>query len=306
MSEILPEGSITNILARELGTEPPEAGQATNGQRDPAAGDEAEQVYNELKGAYLASGSDLEAGIKMPAVQRREGNDAELTQEEIRALRDKLMARAAKQRKQGVANLKRSEAGVAALEFTARIKSRGLSSAFQRWFSAIDQCAGNLQRRGEMLLGDKAALLIDSLTTQIEHVEKEALAEVSRVGHLVKQAKENDISNMFVEPRISTPALEMDVAIHSKLGMRLYRALRNYDDALEMMNVLVWNDEMDEDAQKTQEFDYKKSFGGLYRFAARTNINIYSRFTKRRAATPRPANDAGAPAPEQEPLDKAA
>ncbi|MBN3760957.1 hypothetical protein [Burkholderia sp. Ac-20365] len=299
---LLPQGEITSILARELGGTPA----LQTSSADAAPVDEATQVHGELESAALASRSDIEAKIKLNDLEPRDDEAGERTQEEIRALRDRLMKRAAKQRQQGAAGLVRVDAGVTALSLTVQIKTKVLGSAFQRWFSAIDQCAANLQRRGEMLLGDKGQVLLDALKTQIDEVEAESIGELERMKHLVNQAKSEDISDSWVTPHIEVCALSLDGAnIRSKLGHQLYKAVRRFDDAMELADVLVWNDQLTDFAKAEQELQYKKSLGKLYGFAAHTNLSLFRQFTARRNAATRPpkANDAGK---EVAPLEQAA
>ncbi|MGF6641651.1 hypothetical protein [Paraburkholderia sp. MM6662-R1] len=89
-----PQGQITNIVADSLNINP---GVTTE---NAAPTDVVSETANELLQAALASGSHLEDGIKIPSLEREAGSDGKLTEDEVRALRDKMMRRAAKQREQ--------------------------------------------------------------------------------------------------------------------------------------------------------------------------------------------------------------
>lgn len=284
---LMGEGQIQNILAKELGMGA-EHSEPTSAEAALLA--EAERDINDA--AALSAGVQ-DAGIRLPAIASEEAEPP--SQEDIRDQKNKMMARAAKQRKQGEIGLTRKEAGVAALIEDIEIKARPLSSVFVRWFSAIDMCAGNLQRYGEMVLGPrKAEQLHQQLKEMIDSVTEEAASELQRIQSLVETAEAAQKPGTFVRPSIITPALtKQGVTIGTRLGFKLYRAIKMLDEALDLMNPLVWNDVMSEEQQSEQELEYKRHFGKLYKFAAQVNINTHNLLKKGRGRSRRP--DAGAP-----------
>jgi hypothetical protein len=297
-------GQIAEILQASLG-----AGAATpEVSAGPQSAEEAaaDQTLAELHEAVLISTPAEGDGFRLPPVSGAEG---EQTPEEAAAQRrvvlDLMMKRAAKQRKQGALGLERAEVGVPVHHQQAVIKTPALGSTLLRWFSAVDMCVSLLQRRGEMVLGNKAEALTGELARLIGEVLEDSAFEVARVNTLIEQARAKEVDpEMFIIPKVDKPALEKTIIIRSKLGHNLYLALRNYDDALEAMTALVWNGVMKDKEQAEQLRQYKKSFGSLYKFAARTNVNLFKKFTTRRAAAKGKA--AIAPADEQTALPEAA
>ncbi|MGF6440515.1 hypothetical protein [Paraburkholderia youngii] len=276
MNEIIGEGQIANILRNQL-----------DGEAAPGAALTPEQALvadaeRDLQDAAHLSASVTDAGIRLPALA---SDEAEPTSEDdIRERRKKMMERAAKQRRQGEAGLTRKEAGVATVKMDVEIKARPLSSVFVRWFSAIDMCAGNLARYGEMVLGPRQGqALLAKLTDSIEKLYEEAEKELGRVTTLVNNAEAAAKPGGFVRPTIITPALHKEgVTIGTKLGFKLYKTIMLFDEALELVNPLVWNDNMTEDQQSEQELQYKREFGKLYKFAAQVNINTFNSLKKGR------------------------
>jgi hypothetical protein len=299
-------GQISEILHATLGagaagapSEPPAVNAAPQSDEEVAAA----QTLAELHEAVLISTPEEGDGFRLPKV---EGAEAEQTPEEAAALRrnvlDLMMKRAAKQRKQGAIGLERAEVGVPVHHQHAVIKTPALGSTLLRWFSAVDICVSLLQRRGEMVLGNKAEALTNELARLIGEVLEDSVGELTRVKTLIEQNRAKEVDpEMFIIPKVDKPALEKTIIIRSKLGHNLYLALRNYDDALEAMTALVWNGVMKESVQAEQLRQYKKSFGSLYKFAARTNVNLFKKFTTRRAAP-----KGKAPASEQTQLPEAA
>ncbi len=280
-SDTIAEGTIQNIVAAQFA---PEEFVATT--RDaPVSPDEAEAMATEDELARalsvsLDSGSDIPRGVTKPE---------ELTQEELAAVRNKLMKRAARQRKAGSRALQRDEMGVAIHRQQVAIKDRVMGSAFIRFFSAIDVCAGLLQRRGEMLLGEaKSDELLERLTALIDEFADDAAKELGRVEIMVNDMREQLLGegDEFITPKVDHPALAEEVVIGTRLGLKLYRAVRKYDDALEMMSTLSWNDGVSDKEIGNRQLLVKQALGKLYGFAARTNMGLYSRGFGRR--TPRP------------------
>lgn len=246
----------------------------------------AEQTLAELQEAVLISAPAEGDGFRLPTVPGAEGEQtAEEAAAQRRVILDLMMKRAAKQRKQGTVGLERAEVGVPVHHQQAVIKTPALGSTLLRWFSAVDMCVSLLQRRGEMVLGNKAEALTDELARLIGAVRDDSVSELARVKTLIEQNRAKEVDpEMFIIPKVDKPALEKTIIIRSKLGHNLYLALRNYDDALEAMTALVWNGVMKESEQAEQLRQYKKSFGSLYKFAARTNVNLFKKFTTRRAS----------------------
>ena len=288
MSELIGEGQIANILRNEL-----------NGEGAPGAPLTPEQALvadaeRDLQDAATLSASVTDAGIRLPAIATDEGQPA--SEEDIRERRKKMMERAAKQRRQGEIGLTRKEAGVATVTMDVEIKARPLSSVFVRWFSAIDMCAGNLARYGEMVLGPRQGqALLAKLTDSIDQIYEDAEKELGRVTSLVNTSEAAAKPGTFVRPTIITPALHKEgVTIGTKLGFKLYKTIMLYDAALDLVNPLVWNDIMTEDQQSEQELQYKREFGKLYKFAAQVNINTFNLLKKGRRPKRAKAADAGA------------
>ena len=290
-TENIGAGTIQSIVgaefAKEEGLEPPQNGVA--GSQAPLTEDaapltpeqlEAAQVRAELEHAMSLSSAGMEDGERRRVSTAGDGEP--LTADDAKAERQRQMARAARQREEGAKTLKREEQGVAIQRQEASIKDLVLGSGFLRYFGAIDVCAGLLQRRGEMILGEKATeKLIDMLTALIDEFADDAKKELGRVQSMVEMARE-ELSGQgfdFVEPKVEKPAMKDEIVIGTRLGLKLYRAVRQFDDSLELMSTLSWNDQIGDREVSNRQHLIKQGLGKIYGFASKTNRSLYNRGT---------------------------
>ncbi|WP_321935570.1 hypothetical protein [Paraburkholderia sp. J8-2] len=245
---------------------------------------EAERALRDLDEA-----ASMSEGGPRPAASTAAPGEGEPAAEveDPAATRARLMKKAASQREKGRKALTTQESGVVLVPVRALVGDRVLGSAFERYVGAIDMCAHNLDRYGEMVMGAKYVELRTKLTEMIEEFSRDTKLEHGRVDQMVREAEARNKEEglPYVVPQILTAAVELDVVFRTPLGFKMFKAISLADKSLEKMSSLEWNDAVDFGEVAKRQFLFKQEIGKIYGFASRTNLGL-----RRRAAGPAKKN----------------
>lgn len=276
--EIAP-GSITHIVSANLSGDVAQTGDEA---LKPKTDDElaAERALSDLDAAAEMS----EGGRPRATAAEADASDsADAPVEDPKATRERLMKKAARQRENGRKALTTHESGIVLVPVNARIGDKVLGSSFERYVGAIDMCAHNLNRYGEMVMGAQFEDLLTKLAELVDEFARDTADESGRVEQLVREAEaQAEQEKMpFVRPAVLKPAVELEVVFRTPLGLKMYKAIIRADRSLETMSALEWNDAVDVGEVAKRQFLFKQGIGKIYGFASRTNLGL-----RRRAAGP--------------------
>ena len=154
----------------------------------------------------------------------------------------KLRQNAAKARERGFRSLSRSQAGIAGLQQDIIINERVVSSAFLRYYSAIESGCYAIWKHGEMFVGHaRATEMRDKIRDRILLMVTRAKEDLGLVENDLKVLTEQK-GDKLVKPVYSEPATKID-AMQIKLPETYHAltAVKSYDEALSGLQVLHWN-----------------------------------------------------------------
>ncbi|VVE16268.1 MULTISPECIES: hypothetical protein [Pandoraea] len=263
-------GSISKIVSAGLG-----------GQDN--VGDTALQPKSAAELEAEAALRDLDAAVEMSMA---DGNKSGRTKaptpaddESPEATRARLMKKAASQREKGRKALTTPEAGIVMASQQVVVKDRVVGSALERYLGAIDYCSHNLQRYGEMVLGKKCQEVVEQLHTLVEEFYTDADKELGRVTMLVTEGKiQVEAEGMpWIKPEVLSPAVDMKALFRSRLGIKMLRGVMKYDQSLELMAGLEWNELIGHGETEKRQLLAKQALGKIYGFASHVNQSLRGR-----------------------------
>ncbi|PNE59649.1 hypothetical protein A8H39_00425 [Paraburkholderia fungorum] len=265
-------GSISKIVSAGLGGQD-NVGDAALEPKT-AAELEAEAALRDLDAAVEMSKGDASQSGRTQAPPPTPAED-----EDPEATRARLMKKAASQREKGRKALTTAEAGIVMATQQIIVKDRVVGSALERYLGAIDYCAHNLQRYGEMVLGKKFEEVEEQLRTLIEEFYADAEKESGRVAMLVTEGKvQVEAEGMpWIKPEVLTPAVDMKALFRSRLGIKMLKGVMKYDQSLEQMASLEWNELIDDGETGKRQLLAKQALGKIYGFASHVNQSLRRR-----------------------------
>ncbi|WP_321816997.1 MULTISPECIES: hypothetical protein [unclassified Paraburkholderia] len=232
----------------------------------------AESALRDLDAAVEMSKADGE-GVT-PA--RDEAADVE---EDPAATRARLMKKASNQRERGRKALTTPTAGIVMAPQQVVVKDRVVGSALERYLGAIDYCAHNLQRYGEMVLGERYQEIEAQLRSLVDELNDDASKELGRVAMLVTEgmAQVESEGMPWITPVVIAPAVSMDALFRSRVGIKLFRGVMKFDQALEKMAGLEWNELIEDGETAKRQLLAKQALGKIYGFASHVNRSLRNR-----------------------------
>lgn len=276
--DIVP-GSISKIVSAGLG-----------GQDN--AGDAALQPKTAEEIEAEAALRDLDAAVEMSkgegSQSGRENAPSAVEDENPEATRARLMKKAANQREKGRKALTTAEAGIVMVTQRLVVKDRVVGSALERYLGAIDYCAHNLQRYGEMVLGKKYQEVEVQLRTLVEEFYADADKELGRVAMLVTEGKvQVEAEGMpWIKPEVLSPAVDMEAFFRSRLGIKMLKGVMKYDQSLEQMAGLEWNELISDGETGKRQLLAKQALGKVYGFASHVNQSLRRRAGEKERSVP--------------------
>ncbi|UIF89422.1 hypothetical protein [Cupriavidus sp. UYPR2.512] len=226
---------------------------------------------------------DLDAAAEMSKGEGgqagRKQSPAPAEDTDPQATRARLMKKAASQREKGRKALTTTEAGIAMATQQIVVKDRVVGSALERYLGAIDYCAHNLQRYGEMVLGSKWQDVETQLRTLIDEFYADADSELGRVAMLVTEGKlQVESEGMpWINPEVLSPAVDMKGLFRSRLGIKMLKGVMKYDQSLEQMASLEWNELIGDGETGKRQLLAKQALGKVYGFASHVNQSLRRR-----------------------------
>lgn len=226
---------------------------------------------------------DLDAAVEMSKIESEDRAPATMAageeEEDIAATRARLMKKAARQREMGRKALTTPGSGIVMASQNVVVKDRVVGSALERYLGAIDYCAHNLPRYGAMVLGNKYEELEEKLRSLVEEFDADAAKELGRVAMLVTEgmAQIESEGMPWINPVVISPAVNMTALFRSRLGVKLFRGVMKYDQALEKMAGLEWNELIDDGETGKRQLLAKQALGKIYGFAAHVNRSLRER-----------------------------
>lgn len=195
----------------------------------------------------------------------------ELSDDQIERLR----TRAQKQRTRGRKELLRRHDGIASIVLEVSLKERVIGSSFERFFATIESGISLIERRGEMIVGEKAAAgLIEKVETMLETIGKEL--EVHEAALKGKMTVASAMPN-FVQPQYTGAAAKHQVQIRTRTALGALRLFERYDLVLQDMQVLFWNRHVDQKYIEDMELEAKHAFQKLFKFVSSTIRGMYNK-----------------------------
>lgn len=226
---------------------------------------------------------DLDAAAEMSkgegAQASRKQAPAPAEDTDPHATRARLMKKAASQREKGRKALTTTESGIAMATQQIVVKDRVVGSALERYLGAIDYCAHNLQRYGEMVLGSKWQEIEVQLRALIDEFYTDADNELARVAMLVTEGKVQVESEgmPWINPEVLSPAVDMKGLFRSRLGIKMLKGVMKYDQSLEQMASLEWNELIGDGETGKRQLLAKQALGKVYGFASHVNQSLRRR-----------------------------
>lgn len=203
-----------------------------------------------------------------------DSGDASLTRE---VREQQMRERAKKERNSGVLNLQKRHSGVATHIKRIVINERVAGSAFERFFSVIENSLFIITRRGEMFVGKaNLAKLMAAIEANIGQMEKSIQSDMAAIQLQLT----GFTSNPDYIPVQYTPAAVHDVEFKTKLAMRVADLFIEQDKILMGMQTLLWNDALDQSKFDAQERKLKKDLRTLTQFFAKTLRGMNDQATK--------------------------
>lgn len=233
---------------------------------------EADAALRDLDAAAQMSTGEGAQGGRKQAPAPAEDSDPQAT-------RARLMKKAASQREKGRKALTTTEAGIAMATQQIVVKDRVVGSALERYLGAIDYCAHNLQRYGEMVLGNKWQEVEAQLRMLIDEFYADADKELGRVAMLVTEGKvQIEAEGMpWINPEVLSPAVDMKGLFRSRLGIKMLKGVMKYDLSLEQMASLEWNELIGDGETGKRQLLAKQALGKVYGFASHVNQSLRRR-----------------------------
>lgn len=230
--------------------------------------DEARAAVEEIRSVHDQAASIL-AGDGVSA--KNNSSLPDLSDDQIEKLRN----RAQKQRTKGRQELKRRHDGVASVVLEVSLKERVIGSSFERFFATIESGISLIERRGEMIVGEKAAdELIKKVEAMLETMGKELeAAEVALKGQMTVASSMPN----FVRPQYTGAAAKHEVQIRTRTALAALRLFERYDQILQEMQVLFWNRHVDQKYIEDMELEAKHSFQKLFKFVSSTIRGMYNK-----------------------------
>jgi hypothetical protein len=269
--DIVP-GSISKIVSAGLG-----------GQDN--AGDPDIQPKSEAELQAEAVLRDLDAAVAMSddsSKGSRTGTAPAAEDEDPAATRARLMKKAADQREKGrkaLTTLAKEDNGNVISKLPIVVKDRVVGSSLERYLAAIDWCVRNLRVHGEMVLGKKYRQVEEQLHAMIDEFCVDADKELGRVAMLVTEGKVQVEGEGFpwITPEVLSPAVDLSAYFRSRLGIRMLKGVMKYDNALEQMAGLEWNELISDGETEKRQLLAKQALGKVYGFASHVNQSLRRR-----------------------------
>ncbi|PHV23312.1 hypothetical protein CSQ92_10055 [Janthinobacterium sp. BJB446] len=186
-----------------------------------------------------------------------------ISESEVVALRE----RAQRQRARGVKQLSNRHDGVASILVTVSLNERSVGSAFERWFSSIENGIYVTWKRGEMFVGKAGAeVLMQMITDKVCELEADASASEKSV----QQSMQMMLTDSSVLPMYTSPAAKHEVQLRTLLSNRVLSVIERNDRTLTNLVKLQWNGEVGQDEIEAQEGKVKKGLRELAGLLNRT------------------------------------
>ncbi|MGX9712649.1 hypothetical protein ACWYXJ_00175 [Janthinobacterium lividum] len=186
-----------------------------------------------------------------------------ISESEVVALRE----RAQRQRARGVKQLSNRHDGVASILVTVSLNERSVGSAFERWFSSIENGIYVTWKRGEMFVGKAGAeVLMQMITDKVGELEADASASEKSV----QQSMQMMLTDSSVLPMYTSPAAKHEVQLRTLLSKRVLSVIERNDRTLTNLVKLQWNGEVGQDEIEAQEGKVKKGLRELAGLLNRT------------------------------------
>jgi hypothetical protein len=237
---------------------------------------------------------DLDAAVEMSADSSQSGRTsapAPAGDEDPEATRARLMKKAASQREKGrkaLTTLGKEDNGNVVTKLSIVVKDRVVGSALERYLAAIDYCVHNLQAHGEMVLGKKYRQVEEQLHAMIDEFYTDAEQELGRVAMLVTEGKvQVQAEGMpWITPEVLSPAVDLPALFRSRLGIKMLKGVVKYDQALELMASLEWNELIGDGETAKRQLLAKQALGKVYGFASHANQSLRRRAGERERSAP--------------------
>lgn len=192
------------------------------------------------------------------------------------------IARARRQREQGVKELRRAYTGVMSVRRDVQINDPVVASTLQRYFGLIDRFYLIIGRRGPDLMGVEAT---EKCLSTIDERIAEFAMDIKRESDAVQSMLAGDMNGGdFVQPEYMTSAAQEVVFAKHRKTLDLLDAIIAADKLLEGLNVMAWNGKVDLDKVEDVRFRIKKQVARIFTFGAGTMRGLMRRLAPKAAA----------------------
>lgn len=228
------------------------------------------EALNETDAAEREAAQALEA----EGVRSTPGPAAEPIRERRTKTPAQLAHAARRQRELGRRLLSRRTRGFASRIRQVRLNNYLLAAAFERFYPVIERGAYLVTRFGEMTLGEGAA---EQILERLGEMTHEAIAERQKELDAV-QAHIGEVSvsmgDRFITPEFTAPAYDAAVQVRTPQADRALEIFVLSDQLLTEFETLYWNQLRSVSERNDQALRAKRAVWPIFRFAARSTINL--------------------------------
>lgn len=188
---------------------------------------------------------------------------------------ERMRKRAERQRSKGRKELSRRHDGVASMVTNVSLKERVIGSSFERFFATIESGVSLIERRGEMIVGEKAATdLINKVNGMLDSMSQEL--EASEAALQTQMTVASAMAG-FVKPVYTGDAASHEVQIRTRTAVKALNLFYRYDKILQDMQVLFWNGHVYQKFIEDMELEAKHAFQKIFKFIKTTITGFYNK-----------------------------
>lgn len=234
----------------------------------------AAAIIDEVSQAALESEAVLAEDAGAKPAPRPADTDARRQAQVTRLQR---IAKAKRQREQGIKELRRTYTGVMSVRREVRINDPVVASTLQRYFGLIDRTYFILGRRGPDIIGaDATERFLDTIDARID----EFAQDMRREADAAKAMRTADAGgDDFLCPEYTASAAQEVVHAKHRKTLELLDALILADRLIEDLSVMAWNDQVDADRIDDVRYNIKKQIGRIFAFGSSTMRGMLNRIT---------------------------
>jgi len=183
------------------------------------------------------------------------------------------IARARRQREQGIKELRKSYTGVMAVRREVSVNDPVIASTLQRYFGLIDRFYHIIGRRGPDIIGIEATeAFLGAMDERITEFSKDVRREADAASAMQKS---DAAGSCFIRPEYTSHAAQEVVFAKHRKTLELLDALLAADRMLEDLNVMAWNGLIDPAKIEDARYAIKKQVAAIFTFGRKTMVGMW-------------------------------